>query len=97
MASFSLLILKILYNSFREGILSVKEESLNEELEVGNHILDEANEKLQNTLQNKDLTAVSVAQAMIEMIHKKIKSAITDIVKLKKKKKQRIVEKKNSQ
>ena len=40
---------------------------------VGNQILDEANEKLQNASQNKDLTAVSVAQAMIETAHKKIK------------------------
>ena len=80
MTSFSLFILKILFNCFREGILSMKEESLNEELEAGNQISNEANEKLQNTLLNKDLTTVSVAQAMIEITYKEIKSANTDIV-----------------
>ena len=58
----------------------MKEESLNEELEAGNQISNEANEKLQNTLLNKDLTTVSVAQAMIEITYKEIKSANTDIV-----------------
>ena len=70
--------MKILYNCFRESILGEKEEGLNEALEVGNQILDEANEKLSITLQNKDLAAVYVAQAMIGMAHKKIKSANTD-------------------
>ena len=79
MASFSLLILKILSNFFRENILSKKEKSLNEELEVGNRILDDL-EQLRNALQNIDLTAVSVAQAMIETAHKKLKSANTDMV-----------------
>ena len=58
----------------------MKEESLNEELEAGNQISNEVNEKLQNTLQNKDLTTVSVAQAMIEITYKQIKSANTNIV-----------------
>ena len=58
----------------------MKEESLNEELEAGNQISNEANEKLQNTLLNKDLTTVSVAQAMIEITYKQIKSANTNIV-----------------
>lgn len=80
MTSFSLFILKILFNCFRDGILSMKEESLNEELEAGNQISNEVNEKLQNTLQNKDLTTVSVAQAMIEITYKQIKSANTNIV-----------------
>ena len=53
--------------------MSEKEESLNKELEVENRILDENNEKLRNALQNKELTAVSVAQAMIETVHKKDK------------------------
>ena len=48
---------------------------LNEEPEVGNQILDEANKRLQNTLQNKDLASLSVAEAMIETTHEKIKSA----------------------
>ena len=80
MTSFGLFILKILFNCFRDGILSMKEESLNEELEAGNQISNEVNEKLQNTLQNKDLTTVSVAQAMIEITYKQIKSANTNIV-----------------
>ena len=50
--------------------MSEKEESLNEQREV--EILDEANEKPQNAIQNKDLTAVSVAQVMTETAHKKI-------------------------
>ena len=50
--------------------MSEKEESLNEQREV--KILDEANEKPQNAIQNKDLTAVSVAQVMTETAHKKI-------------------------
>ena len=58
----------------------MKEESLNEELEAGNQISNEVNEKLQNTLQNKDLTTVSLAQAMIEITYKQIKSANTNIV-----------------
>ena len=74
--------------------MSEKEEILNEELEVGNRILDEANDKLRNTLQNKDLTAVSVAQAMIEAAHKKIKSANSDIVLNKKKKNKELLRKK---
>ena len=60
--------------------MSMKEESLNEELEAGNQISNEVNEKLQNTLQNKDLTTVSLAQAMIEITYKQIKSANTNIV-----------------
>ena len=75
--------------------MSKKEEILSEELEVGNQILDEANKKLRNILQNKDLTGVSIAQAMIETAHKKIKSANTDMVLIRKE--QRTVEKKNSQ
>ena len=75
--------------------MSKKEEILNEELEVGNQILDEANKKLRNILQNKDLTGVSIAQAMVETAHKKIKSANTDMVLIRKE--QRTVEKKNSQ
>ena len=72
--------------------MSEKEEILNEELEVGNRILDKTNEKLRNTSQNKDLTAVSVTQTIIETTHKKIKSANTDMVP--NRKKQRTVEKK---
>ena len=79
MASFSLFVLKVLYSSFRESILSEKEEIINKEPEVWNRILDEANKKLRNILQNKDFTAVSVGQAMIEVAHKKIKSANTGI------------------
>ena len=45
-ASFGLFIFKSFYNCFKENVLSEKEEALYEELEVGNHILDEANEKL---------------------------------------------------
>ena len=43
--------------------MSEKEVSLNEQLEV--EILDEANVKPQNAIQNKDLTAVSVAQTVL--------------------------------
>ena len=50
--------------------MSEKEESLNEQREV--EILDEANEKPQNAIQNKDLMAVSVAQVMTETAHTKI-------------------------
>ena len=50
--------------------MSEKKKSLNEEIEVGNRILDEGNEKPRIVLQNKDLAAVSVAQAMIETVHK---------------------------
>ena len=60
--------------------MSKKEEILNEVLEVGNWYLDESNEKLRNALQNKDFTAMSVAPAMIEKAHKKIKRANTDMV-----------------
>ena len=63
---------------FRESILSEKEEGLNDEPEAGNRILDEANEKLWTALENKDLTAMSVARAMIETTHKKIKNANTN-------------------
>ena len=49
MASFRLFILKIIYNCFRESIFTEKEDILNEEVEVRNPILDEANEKLWNT------------------------------------------------
>ena len=48
--------------------MSEKEESLNEQREV--KILDEANEKPQNAIQNKDLTAVSVAQVMTDSTQK---------------------------
>lgn len=65
---------------FRESILSEKEESLNEELEVGSQIFDKVSEKLRIVLQIKGLTAVFVAQAMIEAAHNKIKCANTDIV-----------------
>ena len=79
MASFSLFVLKVLYSSFSESILSEKKEIINKEPEVWNWILDEANKKLRSTLKNKDFTAVSVGQAMIEVAHKKIKSANTGI------------------
>ena len=79
MASFSLFVLKVICSSFRESILSQKKEIINKEPEVWNRILDEANKKLQNTLKNKDFTAASVGQAMIEVAHKKIKSANTGI------------------
>ena len=68
MASCSLFISKSLHNCYRESILSEKEESLNEQREV--KILDEANEKPQNVIQNKDLTAVSVAQVMTDSTQK---------------------------
>ena len=71
MASFRLFISKILYNCSRESILSNKEGGLNGELEIENQILDEANQKLWIALQKKDVAAVSVAQAMIEPVHKK--------------------------
>lgn len=58
--------------------MSEKEEGLNDEPEAGNRILDEANEKLWTALENKDLTAMSVARAMIQTTHKKIKSANTN-------------------
>ena len=54
--------------------MSRKEWNLNKELKVENHILDESNKKLPNALQNKDLSTVFVAQAMIEMALKKNKS-----------------------
>ena len=73
MASFRLFILKIIFDCFRESIFSEKEDILNEEVEVRNPILDEANEKLWSTLQNKDLTALSGAQVSIVTAHKKIK------------------------
>ena len=56
-------------------------------------ILDETSKKLLNALQNKDLTTVFVAQAIIETTDRKIKNTNTNIV-LNKKKKQRTVEKK---
>ena len=55
LASFSLFVLKILYNCFRESILSEKEEILNEELEVGNRILDEVNDKFETLYKIKIL------------------------------------------
>ena len=58
--------------------MSEKEEGLNDEPEAGNRILDEANEKLWTALENKDLTAMSVARAMIQTTYKKIKSANTN-------------------
>lgn len=56
-------------------------------------ILDETSKKLLNALQNKDLTTVFVAQAIIETTDRKIKNTNTNIV-LNKKKQQRTVEKK---
>ena len=50
--------------------MSEKEKSQNEEIEVGNQSLDEGSEKPRIVLKNKDLAAVSVAQAMIETVHK---------------------------
>ena len=68
-ASCSLFILKILYNCVTVSILSEKEETLNEELEVGKWILNEAKEKLRNDLKNKDLIAVFVAKTITETAH----------------------------
>lgn len=79
-ASCSLFILKILYNCVTVSILSEKEETLNEELEVGKWISDEAKAKLWNALKNKDLIAVSVAKAITETAHNKIKCAHTDMI-----------------
>ena len=45
-----------------------------------------------NALQSRDFIAVSVAQAIVEMAHKKIKSANADMIL--NRKKQRTVEKK---
>ena len=56
-------------------------------------ILDETSKKLLNALQNKDLTTLFVAQAIIETTYRKIKNTNTNIV-LNKKKQQRTVEKK---
>ena len=52
LVSFSLFVLKIL--CFRDNILKEKEKILNEELEVGNRILD-VNEKLGNAYKIKTL------------------------------------------
>lgn len=49
-------------------------------------ILDETSKKLLNALQNKDLTTVFVAQAIIETTDRKIKNTNTNIVLNKKKK-----------
>ena len=65
---------------FKKSILNEKEETLNEELEVGSQIFDKVSKKLRIALQTKGLTAVFVAQAMIEAAHNKIKCANTDIV-----------------
>ena len=77
MVSFRLFNFNFFFGCFRESILSEKE-GLNDEPEAGNRILDEANEKLWTALENKDLTAMSVARAMIQTTHKKIKSANTN-------------------
>ena len=78
MVSFRLFNFNFFFGCFTESILSEKEEGLNDEPEAGNRILDEANEKLWTALENKDLTAMSVARAMIQTTHKKIKSANTN-------------------
>lgn len=49
--------------------MSEKEETLNEGLEVGKWILNEAKEKLRNDLKNKDLIAVFVAKTITETAH----------------------------
>ena len=46
-----------------------------EELEIGTSILTEANEKLNNTLKNKDCNAASIAQALIESAEEKVLNA----------------------
>ena len=43
-------------------------------MEVGEAVLKEANEKLQVALKNKDVKEGSVAQAIIEAAHKKIRN-----------------------
>ena len=60
--------------------MSREKRNLNEELEVRYQVLNESIKKLQNALQNKDLSAVFVAQAMIETACKKIKSTNEDMV-----------------
>ena len=60
--------------------MSREKRNLNEEVEVRYQVLNESIKKLQNALQNKDLSAVFVAQAMIETACKKIKSTNEDMV-----------------
>ena len=59
-------------------------------------ILDETSKKLLNALQNKDLTTLFVAQAIIETTYRKIKNTNTNIV-LNKKKTTKNCREKNSQ
>ena len=59
-------------------------------------ILDETSKKLLNALQNKDLTTLFVAQAIIETTYRKIKNTNTSIV-LNKKKTTKNCREKNSQ
>ena len=52
-----------------------QEKEHTEELEIGTSILTEANEKLNNTLKNKDCNAASIAQALIESAEEKVLNA----------------------
>ena len=52
-----------------------QEKEHTEELEIGTSILTEANEKLKNTLKNKDYNVASIAQALIESAEEKVSNA----------------------
>ena len=60
---------------FREKKLQSQEKEHTEELEIGTSILAEANQKLKNTLKNKDYKAASIAQALIESAEEKVLNA----------------------
>ena len=60
---------------FREKKLQSQEKEHTEELEIGTSILTEANQKLKNTLKNKDYKAASIAQALIESAEEKVLNA----------------------
>ena len=60
---------------FRKKKLQSQEKEHTEELEIGTSILIEANQKLKNTLKNKDYKAASIAQALIESAEEKVSNA----------------------
>ena len=55
--------------------LEKKETEQQQEIEIGNKILEEANQKLKEALKNKDFKEAAVAQAMLESGRKKIDDA----------------------
>ena len=55
--------------------MQFQEKEHTEEIEIGTSILIEANQKLNNTLKNKDYKAARIAQALIKSAEEKVSNA----------------------